>query len=65
MKIINNIHDKFFRHSLSDLEVAKDFLATYLPSKILAKFNLNEIELCKESYIDEALQEQLSDIGLL
>jgi predicted transposase/invertase (TIGR01784 family) len=61
MKAINKPHDKFFKQSLSDITVAKDFLETHVPAKILAKFNLNEIELCKESYIDEDL-EQLTDI---
>ena len=33
-----------------------------MPSKILDKFNLDNIELCKESYIDEDLEEQFTDV---
>lgn len=62
MKIINKPHDKFFKQSLSDIAIAKDFLETHIPATILAKFNLDEIELCKESYVDEELKEQLTDV---
>lgn len=62
MKAINKPHDKFFKQSLSDITIARDFLETHIPAKILSKFNLNEIELCKESYVDEELKEQLTDI---
>jgi len=62
MKIINKPHDKFFKQSLGDIAIAKDFLETHIPATILAKFNLDEIELCKESYVDEELKEQLTDV---
>lgn len=62
MKAINKPHDKFFKQSLSDIAIAKDFLETHVPAKILSKFNLDEIELCKESYVDEELKEQLTDV---
>jgi predicted transposase/invertase (TIGR01784 family) len=62
MKSINKPHDRFFKQSLSDIAVAKDFLETHVPTKILANFNLDNIELCKESYVDEDLKEQLTDV---
>ena len=62
MSNIYNLHDKLFRQSLSNIEVAKDFLVTHLPPNILAKFDLNDIQFCPNSYIDPQLQEQLSDI---
>lgn len=62
MKAINKPHDKFFKQILSNKVIAKDFLETHVPAKILAKFNLDEIELCKESYVDEELKEQLTDV---
>lgn len=62
MNTIFNSHDRFFRQSLSDLSIAKDFFATHLPSKILAIVDLNSLKICKESYIDPALKECIDDI---
>jgi recombination-promoting nuclease RpnE len=59
---IHNPHDKIFRQSLSNIEVAKDFLLNHVPKDILAKFDLNDIKFCPNSYIDPQLTEQLSDI---
>ena len=41
---IHNPHDKIFRQSLSNIEVAKDFLLNHVPKDILAKFDLNDIK---------------------
>lgn len=61
MAEIHNPHDKLARQSLSNIEVAKDFLATHVPKHILAKFDLNNIEPSNRTYIDPQLTEQLSD----
>jgi len=62
MAEIYNPHDKLARQSLTNIEVAKDFLAIHVPKDILAKFDLNNIELSNRTYIDPQLTEQLSDI---
>ena len=62
MAEIHNPHDKLARQSLANIDVAKDFLATHIPKHILAKFDLNNIELSNRTYIDPQLTEQSSDI---
>lgn len=58
MAEIHSPHDKLARQSLANIEVAKDFLATHIPKHILAKFDLNNIELSNRTYIDPQLTEQ-------
>ena len=36
-------HDKMFKASLINIEIAKDFLNTHLPKQILAKIDLNNL----------------------
>ena len=59
---IKNPHYRLFSKSLSNKEVAKDFLNTYVSLHILAKFNVDTITICKTSFIGPKLQERLSDI---
>ncbi|WP_052326461.1 Rpn family recombination-promoting nuclease/putative transposase [Halobacteroides halobius] len=62
MEIIKNPHDKFFKETMTDLEVAKDFMNNYLPPEILDLINLDDIELEKDSFIEKELEEVFSDI---
>ncbi len=62
MHKIYNPHDRFFRQSLSDVQIARDFFEVHLPRGILAKIDLNSLVICKESYIDEELKEYIDDI---
>jgi hypothetical protein len=39
MSEINNIHDTFFRETMSHKEAAADFLANYLPTTVLEQIN--------------------------
>lgn len=59
---LQNPHDKFFKESLSDIEVAKDFIANYLPASILEAVDVNTLEVQKDSFINEELQEYFSDL---
>ncbi len=43
MRKINNIHDTFFREIMSHKEVAADFLANYLPAKVLKHVRLEHL----------------------
>ena len=61
-ELTNTPHDKIFRLSLSNLEVAKDFLKNHLPKQILKIINLKNLTVCPNSYITEELAENLSDI---
>ncbi len=56
------LHDKLFRKSLSNLAIAKDFIATHVPQHVLAKFDINTIKFHKTSYVEDKLKEQITDI---
>jgi predicted transposase/invertase (TIGR01784 family) len=60
-KIINP-HDKFFRRSMMDKRIAKQFFDFHLPKKILALVDLNTLQLCNGSYIEERYRESFTDI---
>ncbi|HAO19175.1 MAG TPA: transposase, partial [Desulfobacteraceae bacterium] len=53
MDTITNPHDKLFRETLSDREVAADFLKNYLPEDVLSLINLNSLEICKDSFVED------------
>lgn len=58
---MNNPHDKFFKKSISKKETAKGFLEHYLPHDLLAKIDLNTLQIEKDSFADEELEEYLPD----
>lgn len=62
MSIIHNVHDKFFKTSMSNVKVAQDFFKYYLPENIQAQLDFNTLELQPGSYIDKAFQATASDI---
>jgi len=41
MSELGNIHDTFFRETMSHKEVADDFLANYLPTKVFKHVRLD------------------------
>ena len=41
---IQNPHDKFFKETFSNIEVAKDFLLNYLPQNIIENVDINTLE---------------------
>jgi len=43
MSVINNSHDTFFRETMSHKDVAADFLANYLPAKVLKHIRLEHL----------------------
>lgn len=55
-KLTNTPHDHNFRLSLSNKEVAKDFLKTHLPTTIFKKINLRTLTICSNSYITPDLE---------
>jgi predicted transposase/invertase (TIGR01784 family) len=62
MDTVTNPHDKLFRETWSDREVAADFLKNYLPEDVLSLINLNSLEICKDSFVEEELKEYHSDL---
>ena len=61
-KLSKTPHDHNFRLSLSNKEVAKDFLTTHLPKPILKTINLQTLTICSDSFITKDLAENCSDI---
>ncbi len=61
-KGINNVHDKFFKRYMSEPSVAKDFLKTFLPKKLLQEIDIESLKMSKDSYISSELTETFSDI---
>lgn len=57
-----NPHDRFFKASWSRPEVAKGFLAHYLPAEVRAVLDLNTLTLSKASFVDKTLKAHYSDL---
>jgi predicted transposase/invertase (TIGR01784 family) len=62
MSEIKNPHDAFFKQLFVRPGVAREFLENYLPAHLTAALDLDSIELVEGSFIDEELQEHLSDM---
>lgn len=65
MPDISNPHDKFFKESFSQVEIARDFLKNYLQPDVYALLNLDQISIQKDSFIDDAFKEHFSDLLFL
>lgn len=59
---IQNPHDKFFKETFGNVEIAKDFLNNYLPENIIKVIDVNTLEPQKDSFINEELEEGFSDM---
>lgn len=55
-------HDKFIKDAMQHKEVAQEFFTTHLPKEILALIDLNTLKPAKDTFIDETLGENLSDM---
>lgn len=62
MNKVTNPHDKLFRDTWSNVEVARNFLSHYLPEKVLGIIDLNTLEISKDSFVDKELKDFYSDI---
>jgi predicted transposase/invertase (TIGR01784 family) len=58
----NNPHDKFFRASMQNKQVAQAFFQHYLPSDIQQALDLESLKLEANSYLDQGLREAFSDV---
>lgn len=59
---LQNPHDKFFKESFGDIDVAKDFLLHYSPKEVLQILNLDTLEPQKDSFLTPELEESFSDL---
>lgn len=55
-------HDAVFRHLLSQVDTARDFLAIHLPDTLRALCNLSSLRLESGSFVEEDLRLSYSDI---
>ncbi|NCB00494.1 MAG: Rpn family recombination-promoting nuclease/putative transposase, partial [Clostridia bacterium] len=62
MTEINNIHDAFFRETMSHKEVAADFLANYLPATVLEQIKLETLAITKDTFVDTKQAAHSSDL---
>ena len=56
----NNVkpHDHFFRASMAEQKVAREFFETHLPDNIKRIVDLNSLQLQHDSYVSDDLQEE-------
>ena len=59
---VPNPHDAFFKHYLSQPDVAVDFLRQHLAGEVLDLLDLSQIQLEKDSFVDEKLRGHFSDL---
>ena len=59
---LTNPHDKFFKETFSRIEIARDFMARYLPPEVAAALDLETLEARPDSFVDPDLQEQFADL---
>jgi len=57
-----NIHDRFFKKSLSDIRVMKDFCRSHLPKTLLKGCDFNTLKSQPNSFIDKQLRSKISDV---
>lgn len=62
MDIIEQAHDKLFKETFGNIEIAKDFMSEYLPTTIQDIIDLDTLEPQKDSLINQELQEVFSDL---
>ncbi len=59
---VQNPHDRFFRESFGRIEIARDYLESYLPDELRQLLDLSEMNLQDGSFVDEEMQAHQSDI---
>jgi predicted transposase/invertase (TIGR01784 family) len=62
MSKVNNPHDHFFREVMSQTDLAAEFLSLYLPPEVAALLDFSSLTTCQDGFIDEDLEEHLSDL---
>ena len=57
-----SLHDRVFRSLMGKPKVAQEFFNSYLPVRIKDQVDIDSIKLQKESYIDDKLKMQITDL---
>lgn len=59
---IHQASDKFFKQSMSDPRIARDFFETHLPPEILKQVDISTLKLQKHTFIDPAYKMVEADV---
>ena len=59
---LHNPHDKFFKETFGNTEIAKDFLNNYLPQNLINIIDIDTLEPQIVSFISQKLKESYSDL---
>ncbi len=59
---IKNIHDKFFNNVLSDIYIAKKFIASFLSPEVLQHIDMETLQYAETDFLLQDLKEIFSDI---
>ncbi len=59
---LTNPHDKFFKEIFGQPDLAADFVRNYLPQTIVHSLDIASLEVQKESFVDEKLEESFADL---
>jgi len=62
MNTIISPHDKFFKLSLQEKQIAQDFFQHHLPQSLQDQMDLHTLHLESENFIDEQEQAHFSDV---
>lgn len=62
MTKILNPHDRFFRGSMKDIRIAREFFELHLPEKFRGMVDLSSLKLCNGSFVDERHRQRYTDI---
>ena len=55
-------HDRILRSTMAKPQVIKEFFNGYLPAEIKKHIDINSIQLQKESFINDKLRMQITDL---
>lgn len=61
-RIINHPHDHYFKNTFGKIEIARDFLKSYLPEDILEVMDLDTLTHEKGEYVDKKLKNFYTDL---
>ena len=61
-KDIRSPHDEFFKNIMGRVEIARTYIAHYLPADITSRMDLDTLEVDIEGYVDDDLKQYFSDV---
>ncbi len=59
---MKNLHDRFFKETLTRRENAVSFFREYLPAEVVSQLDWRTLKITKETFVEPELRERFSDI---